>query len=423
MKFSYLVQLILQQIKKKIFAYSILTVQVFGSALLMVIVITMIRYFGNTYQTLNRFENKEVLIVSPEKSNGNVFESGTKLLAESKALRGVKTEQTVWSALYSEKNISSSINTLVYGEIMAENVVLNLEKGVQLKDSAVKDGAYPIIVNSESPYVSLYKIGEVFKLYYDNGERFSGAITEDSFGSIAVYICGILKSPDLVYQIENSNTVIIENLLYEPNIKVAEEIPFTFLVMRDVQFAKGGALSENVKLNTGNKPFIMEITSDNGSVEYEEIQQWISENGVAVSIQALLDRGFANYNEGTANFVIILIVFSLLTIMGLSGINLFLADSLKNEYSLYFMCGAEWSTCVLLEALRSLFVVFIPATLGSLVGLIYVLSDRAKDFADVYLILYVTLFILFIYLISTLYFLIKLGKTRPIENIRLMVKE
>ena len=405
-------------------------VQVLGSALFMVIVFTMIRYFGNTYMTLNSFEDKEVLIVSPETSSGGgafgtTVDNSDKLFAESKTLKGVQTEQTFWSALYSEKNITSMINTVVYGSIMTENAVLNLEKGVQLKDAEIKDGAYPLIVNKESPYAEQYDIGEVFQLYYDNGKRNSTAITEKSFDSVDVYICGILKQPYLVYQVESSNIVIIENILYEPQIMVPEEEALTFFISKDIQFSDNNKLSDNVILNTSNKSFIMEITADENSPEYEDIQLWIKQNCSVLSIQDMLNRGFTNYNEGTANYVIILLVLSLLSIMGISGINLFLAENLKNEYSLYFMCGANWSSCVLIEALRSFVVIFVGSIMGALGGYIFMWlsNDNIKYFADIYLVFYVVLFISVVYLISTLYFLIKLGKTKPINNIRLMVKE
>lgn len=430
MRVIYFVELLLQHLKLKKFTYILLVFQILVSAIAFIIVLTMIRYFGYSFFTLSEFKDRSVMIVYDRNLD---LQSKEDIAYENLSKnKGVKVEKIYPINIYEAESSTSEKQCFVYGDIISENLVLNLSAGVQLCDAEIRNGAHPIIVPEYSPYAEKFYSGEVFELYYRN----LNGNSLKKYKSLNFYVCGLLKYPYRICLNLTSEPLIIEDFWDSPTvfefgfdesgnmgtIDKSKDLDVTFFVMQDFALTDSMMISE---LSGSNCKFsVVEVNAEKNSNDYKKITADILEKYSVLSIKDLLNLGSENYSEGLGNYMVLFILLSLLSICGISGINLFLFDKLKTEYSLYFMCGARWSACVLFEAIRNFIVIFVPAVIGSVLGYLFAIGDpEVKYFVDFSYVLYVIIFVATIYLPSTAYFLIKLKKTKPIDNIRLMVKE
>lgn len=416
-RISYLFQLILQQLARQKVSYILVFLQVLISVFLITLCITAVKLFGDSYITLSEFRNPDVLIVPYAGSILNSKIKTDSVFDELCQIENIKAETIPTTYLYTEKERTSIPRMVyVYGELMSSNMVLNLKEGIGLDNAEIKDGAYPIVVPEFSYLSEYYYSKDIFQLYYIDDSVEDRTSINDTLQPVNVYVCGILRYPYLVYSPGILGLPsIIEQFLSEP----IED----FILAKDFEIKDELMLSQYDR--TLRRTAVVEIQAEKGSSEYKKAYNDIYSRYGAVSIKTLLELGYANYTEGIGDYVVTLIIVAVLSFVSLTSINIFLFNSLKNEYSIYFMCGSTLSMCVFLEAMRNVLVVIVPAILGGLGSYLYLLlmDNRAKYYFDIVSPLAVGLYVILIFLISTLYFLIKLGKTRPIENIRLMVKE
>lgn len=423
MKFTYFMQLVFQQLGKKKLTYILLVLQIAVSAGLLIVIMTAIKYFGYNYFLFGDFKEKDAIFASfggdLSVEAGEVSQEYINELELLKQIDGITVEQIYKGYnLKNEKSKSSqNISSYIYQDKTSAAMKLNLKEGEQLCDADIRDGAYPVIVPEGSVYAEKYKSGETFELFIPADINGDNTSSNEEMQPLSFYVCGVLKYP---YRIYYNNYVDVPMIIEDV---IISQYDVNFMLIRDMKTEDGTAISDKIDFCMPSA-FIIYFDDSATAGEREAAISIIESKCNTVSYKKLLSLGYINYSEGMGDYTVAMIVLALLSIVGISGINLFLAESLKQEYALYFMCGAKWSTCIKIDALKSLFIVLFPAVFGAAVGCFIMLSDTwTKYFIDINTAIYTVLFIAMIYLASSLYFLIKLKKTRPIDNIRLMEKE
>jgi hypothetical protein len=171
--------------------------------------------------------------------------------------------------------------------------------------------------------------------------------------------------------------------------------------------------------------FFAKIKSEPSAPEYKEIYSSLKKDFDILEHKDLVKMSFANYAEGFGDRIPITIVFLILCIAGMGGVNAFLMDSQKQTFAVYYLAGAKWSDCILIDLIRNLIVISVPSVLG--VGFVFFLFAVGRiDYRaglDFSMLFYVLLLFALVFILSSLFFLLKLKKTQPIEYIRLMDKQ
>ncbi len=402
MKFKYCVRFAFNQFRRKLGTSLLLSVLIMAASSLILIFYVLFMYLSNYYWALNDFKNHDIVISNhPSTSVTNKYD-------EPDALEGVEAESMKRIQIYKEADrAKGNVYIYVYDNIMIENMELRLSEGLQLYEADVKDGAYPVIIPENSEYNQLYDVGDVFYVYARVKE----------YIPIKYYVCGILEFPYYVY--------------YSPGVyggaetllNSADSLDADFILSKNFIYNGGEYLSE-VKSGSDFMGTFAKINFEKGTSEYNCAMAELLTTFKGYTIQNILDSSLERYFEASSDGFIAFLLVLFLTVVGIAGINMFMEESLKPEYALYFMGGATWTECVIIEAVRSVILVIVPSVIGCFSGyFIMVTSDKVKYFADIKMVGFVTSCVFVIYLITSLYFILKLKNTKPIDNIRLMVKE
>lgn len=203
--------------------------------------------------------------------------------------------------------------------------------------------------------------------------------------------------------------------------------------------SKNNASLENI-ISIANADFIIpfeccEVPSigedDVSSYTYNYGLIIIMKNSAKAEVYALLDQYgevsdinsmITNFSEATRDYFlsngIVLFVFTLLGLSGIGGINSMLNISNRKRYTIYFMYGMTQKMCAMIEAIRSSLVIIVSFVV-SIVLIFYTsigsLFPPAEYTINGTTFVYVFLYMVGIYLVTSLYFVINLSKQNLID--------
>lgn len=441
MKLLYLFGFSLEQIKKHKFIFCILIILVFSCAFMTNYLLCHIRDFSFEFNFIENFKNRDMIYVS----YGNHYEWGsldTEILNKndivSKEIYGKLTSNPDIE-IGTLNNYMMNVNksrylTYIYNDILVKNTVFYLKKGKQLYEFNENDSKYvPVLMAEENPMLKTHDMGDIITIKteeftFDENHKIINT-KEYSYEAI---IWGIISKPYKYFKHLNSNKMI-QNVgdILNMNVTFYND-PYNtdneFIITPDVTFKDKVKLSE-LNWNHANVSLCNAIIkATKGSKKYNEVYNELKKEYSVLEFETLLQQSRENYSEGIGDFIYILICLLIISIIGIGSSNIYIAESQKQEYAIYYISGAKWRECLLIDIIRNLPVIILPSIFGSL-ACILVLEDRVKgftyqlSFAGFDTVIFITIMMLCIYILSSVYFLIKLKKTQPIEYIRLMDKQ
>nr|WP_162990702.1 hypothetical protein [Maliibacterium massiliense] len=155
----------------------------------------------------------------------------------------------------------------------------------------------------------------------------------------------------------------------------------------------------------------------------QQVQQFIAgaqeASPVAADMDALRAASNASIYMMLQSDLITFGIMFVIALIGIGGNNTLIRQYNEKQYGVYFMSGANWRKCVWIDAVRNLFIVLPAGALGLLLQFRNYANDPLQPFLlNGYTVLAVFGMLLLIYLCSSLIFILRTRRSKPIDIIR-----
>lgn len=411
MKFVYIVNSALSEINKNKAVHIMIVICVLVSTFFLswVGIICEPAYYDMS--TLLGFKNKDILFLQVELPE-DLYLSDTEI---ERFYENLNTVDNIEIGVIEDIKLSfgkTIAQALVYGDIVAENTKLRLSSGIQL--SEYKGCNIPAILSENHELFNRYEVGDIIEsevIYKVDG----GSETVE----LKIEIVGKMAYPSRFYdEIGSAGRLISWDILNTENTEII--ILPDFEIEPNVYYLKSGVI------DFYNSTVFVEITAPKGSELYNLTYNKLREIGIVIPYNSMTYSSLMNYNEGMSDQLIVSVALLLLLTVGIGSANIYIGKSQVKNFSINFISGAKWTHCLMIDVVRNLIVITVPAVIGSTSSAIFFVSASAYDnmfnygfFIVELVVVYMTL----LFTISSLPYIIKLKNTEPITFIRTMNRE
>lgn len=293
---------------------------------------------------------------------------------------------------YSNSESDNSFFILGYNDTLIDIADINLKTGVWFDEC------------SETKYVPLvtvgdkYKLGEIIDFYNDNSDKL------EKQGRVI----GIIDKSEYIYNLSQAGDVSLENIACVPNSDG---------IILPAVSKKYNSFDNDISLDNLQSLGHLLITDD--VVDTEKIKSVIGSYVYVISLQEMKDDYSYNLTYSFTINGVLLLVFTLITFIGIGGLNAIYNLNNEKRYTIYFMLGLTQKGCAIIESVRSFCIIFI----GFLISVIlFNIPDIHTMFVSngitVNWLTFVFIFcyLAVIYLCTSVPYIVKLGTKRIIEN-------
>lgn len=246
--------------------------------------------------------------------------------------------------------------------------------------------APPIIVGSD--FAGRFKIGEVVSLY-----RYS----ENGYKEYRVI--GVLKRNTMLLSLGAGGSGMSLNSCFDDGGDCNKSIIFCVDEIED-KYARGGV--------------IIKATEENKQAVFDEL----ADIGYMFTFRELSDAAEFNNRTLTEMQSVIFALMLIVCIAGVSSGNLLSTIASKKKYAVYFMCGMEWKTGVLITVAEGVIKLIFPSLIGYAMFLKWFEENgyETMRLTEANVIITV-LFVGLIFLLTSLLPLVEIHKTEPVKII------
>lgn len=273
-----------------------------------------------------------------------------------------------------------------YPRELANAMSFPLSRGKWFDKYDEEDGIPPVIVGSD--FARRFKVGEIVSLYRSSLKGYRD-----------YRVIGVLQRNTMLLSLGAGGSGMDLNSCFDAGDKCNGSIIFCEDEIND-SHARGGV--------------IIKVSEENRQTVFDEL----ADIGYMFSFKELSDT--AEYNNGTLTEMqsVIFILMMIVCIAGVSSGNLLSTIACKKKYAVYFMCGMEWRTGVLITLAESVIKLVIPAGIGYVMFLDWYGKNGFKNMRLTEANVIVTvLFVGLIFLLTSLMPLLDIKKTAPVKII------
>lgn len=273
-----------------------------------------------------------------------------------------------------------------YPRALTDEMHFPLSRGKWFDKYDYDDDIPPIIVGSD--FAGRFKVGKVVSLY-----RYA----ENDFKEYRVI--GVLQRNTMLLSLGAGGNGMTLNSCFDDGGDCNKAIIFCEDEIDDPYF-RGGV--------------IIKVSEENKQAVFDEL----ADIGYMFTFKELSDS--AEYNNRTLTEMqsVIFILMMIVCIAGVSSGNLLSTISCKKKYAVYFMCGMEWRTGVLITLAESVVKLIVPAGIGYAMFLDWYNKNgyQTMRFTEANAMITV-LFVVLIFLLTSLMPLLDIKKTAPVKII------
>ncbi len=403
MKFMYIINCALDEIRKQKFIHIILIVTVFICTALFNVISVLLTPAYINISTIQSFKNQDVYIVAPKHSNSEVsFSANFETFSAINAIDNVKVG---WYFPEPFLYNGDRYRAVCYTNLLSSNMVLQLKSGSQMYEY---NGEYiPAIFSANHPLLWRNGIGDVIELQF---QTYLEQI------SVKVEICGILA--------ENASYYYGNNLNSLDNTSVLDTVEEPVILVSDFQLYDNVLFSEVMLEDMSSFFWYCEITAPEDSAEFDAAYRELNTAAKVYSYRDIITATLKNYSEGLADTMLIGFFVMILSAVGIGSANIYIGNNQIRSFAINFICGAKWTDCLAIDIIRNLSIIVMPTFLGITVSYVIFEPLLDSDFSFSYVNLYVVLaFMTILFAVSSLPYIIKLKNTEPITFIRTMNRE
>jgi hypothetical protein len=298
-------------------------------------------------------------------------------------------------------------NCVFYPDILADSIEIPLDKGEfwQRGRAYGMDDEIPAVV---SPRMQQdFPLGSVQMLTMDQKSLSSLApsLAQEEGLTLRVKIVGVLSQRNIYWQFYDIGRPLDDWLTSERDV----------MIMPDVDFGEG------VDLGVYESRSV--IVRFKGG-QQEKMQDFIDavferDEGGAETVKSLREKGNATFDAYLRSDLVMFVIMFIVALTGIGGNNALIRQYNDKQYGVYFMSGSTWGRCVLMDILRNLMIIIPPGTLGIMYQFMVYSSDPVQPFLlDGRTIAAVVLMLVSIYVISSLSFILRTRRQKPVDIIR-----
>ena len=412
MKLIYIINSALEEIRKQKAIHVMIVICVFACTFFLTWVSLVVKPAYLDISTLLRFRDKEVLFFQINEANNSLdsFE-----LAVKRMHKGLSRIENIELGDINDIKFSVGNNvykTIVYDELVSNNAEVRLCSGIQLYEY---EGNYvPILVTEKNSLLNQYDTGDIVDAQFSyelNGEMKKTIVKFE--------IVGELSYPYRYYRVASSGSNIISwDVLEVENTEA--------VILPDFEIETGLLLSDTSTIDVGN-PFVYgKITAQKNSEEYIKTYNELRDVCRIISFDDVLRESLKNYSQGFSDQLLISVSLFLLLTVGIGSANIYIGKRQVRSFAINFISGAKWTHCLLIDIIRNLIVIIMPTVVGSTASAIIFVSDirHTKLYSyDVFVITVLLIYMVILFLVSSLPYIIKLKNTEPITFVRTMNRE
>lgn len=248
------------------------------------------------------------------------------------------------------------------------------------------DGIPPIVVGSD--LASRFKLGEVVQIFHGTWKETKN-----------YRVIGVLRRNTMLLSLGAGGSGMDLNSCFDSGDDCNGSIIFCDDEIND-PYAYGGV--------------VIKVSEENRQTVFDEL----ADIGYMFSFKELSDTAEYNNRNLTEMQSVIFILMMIVCITGVSSGNLLSTIALKKKYAVYFMCGMEWRTGVLISLAESVIKLVVPAGIGYAMFLDhygkYGFESMRLTEANV---IVTVLFVGLIFLLTSLMPLFDIKKTAPVKII------
>ena len=415
----------MEQIKKNKLTYVFLCLEILIGFFYFYFISLYVSSYSSEYRFLKEFKTQDMLYVSFFNKDDLLLGINQSEIENHPIYQKIANNPDIEldgyfsDALYTQ-NENYKVNCNIYKNIITQNAVYDLKEGKQLYEYNGATDVIPAIVSEGSALLKNHNLNDIVTLVdytvINHGEGKLETVEEQ----FDIVIWGIIKRPYRYFVSTSSETPqIASDMVYNDYYYNKEE---EHIIIPDFKMKDGSEFSDSCFFRSC---FFAKIKYAPSSSEYKKIYADLKKDFDILEHKDLVKMSFANYTEGFGDRITITIIFLILCIAGMGGVNAFLMDKQKQTFAIYYLTGAKWTDCLLIDLIRNLIVIAVPSILG--VGFVFFLFAIGHiDYRaglDFSMLFYVLLLFALIFFFSSFFFLLKLKKTQPIEYIRLMDKQ
>lgn len=375
------IRLALHLIWKRKYTYALLAFQMIISIIIFVSLVGKVQHIAHSQTVANIFNSENAFYFTPYTYyDTNSFHLKELLPDESSYEIGRVSNLTL------KNNSGENVFAYGYNDTIIRYTNVNLKDGTWFNSDTDYEHIPIISIGSK------YSVDDVVTLRdYENEKEMTfkviATIRETEY--ITTFMSGGSK-----------NNASLENIVSIANADFI--VPF--------ECSKVNSIGENdvSSYNYNYGSIIIMKNSENAAV-YELLDQY----GEVSDINSMI----TNFKDETRDYFlsngIVLLVFTLLGLSGIGGINSMLNVANRKRYTIYFMYGMTQRKCAIIEAIRSGLVIIV-SFVASVVLIFYTdignLFPPTEYAINVMTFIYVLLYMAGIYLVTSLYFVINLSK-------------
>ena len=403
MKFIYIINCALDEIRKQKFIHTILIAAVFLCTALFNVISVLVAPAYMDISTVQSFRNKDVYVIAPKLAN-----LGLSFSARSETLNAINEIDNLKIGWYFSDQLlynGNNYRTVCYTDLLSSNMVLHLKKGTQLYEY---DGEYiPALLSADHPLLGRHGVGDIIEFNVN---------THQEKYSIKVEICGILEDDARYYYGNNLNTLSHRFFLTQ----VKEHV----ILIPDFKPDGNLLFSEVMSEDTENFFWYCEITAPKNSEEFDTAYRELNAAGTVGPYREIITSAWKDYSEGLTDTGLIGFFVMILSAVGIGSANIYIGNNQIRSFAINFICGAKWSDCLAIDIIRNTCITVIPTFLGITVSYVIFAPIMDADLEFNYVNLCVVLvFMIILFIVSSLPYIIKLKNTEPIAFIRTMNRE
>lgn len=403
-----ILKLIFMNLKERFFVYIILAAQTFVAIFTINLSLGQMQYYRYPYSFISKSDLKNAVYMylkTPERAYQDNKNTEYTLKTYIQKLSNVKhissIEQTVLKI--EPINIPSNINSdHNYINIhMYDDFLLNT------LDSALSQGKWSDIW-SESKDLNYVIISSSLEKYFKIGDELTARIQGKSGEQqIRIKIIGVLKNSNYILNLSRGGDALnLSSILGK-----CEDL----IISRQLRTIEGNIV-EGTSL-PGKILYMNDLNAKN-----QTITQWkevLNDIGWVNSIEEMAEQQKKLIKNKMVQQMTINIILLLLVVAGLGGNNILMTYRQMKVFSLYYLCGAKWRTCMLINSIANIVIILIPSALAYLILLLQTNAGRYSNvILSIYNLIISVLFILILYFTSSVFVLIKLYRSSPIMALR-----
>ena len=410
MKPIYILNSAFEEIKKQKFIHIVLVIAILICTYLLNYVAVYANSLSKDMATVAGFRNKDIYIAS---ARVDAYEESQAVETYEKLKETDKLKMD-WSHNVSlkVKGVLNGYRAIFYTENLYKNASHVLQKGKQLYE--YKGEHLPILLTPNHTFLDNYDIGSVLDLKIE---------IDNVYEDMKFEIVGILEEGAYYYQGSIFN--------YPETSEILTPVADEAIIMPDFQLSDGRLFSESFLENFLGYGLGMpvefwycEITAPEGSDEYKEVLREINEKCLITPFGEVVEGAVKRYFSLAADELLIAVAVMLLTAVGLGSANIYIGKKQMRSFAINFISGAKWTDCLLIDLIRNLAVILVPAVLGHFISIMILEKTLWRSYVISTMNIWIIIgYLLLIFAMSSLPYIIKLKNTEPIAFVRTLNKD